>query len=68
MSAYFISKVQLNTSQQIQATYMSPYFTFYSFNRRFYPKQLTNEDNRINQNQQMSNNMQVQWQVLVSLG
>ncbi len=27
-----------------------------------------NEDNRSNQNQQKSNNMQVQWQVSVSLG
>ncbi len=26
------------------------------FSRRFYPKQLTNEDNRSNENQQKSNN------------
>ncbi len=32
-----------------------------------YPKRLTNEDNRSNQNQQKSNNMQVLWQVSVSL-
>ncbi len=33
------------------------------FSRSFYPKQLTSEDNRSNQNQQKSNNMQVLWQV-----
>ncbi len=32
--------------------------------RRFYPKRLTNEDNRSNQNQQKNNNMQVLWQAL----
>ncbi len=34
-------------------------FTFLLFSRHFYPKRLTNEDNRSNQNQQKSNNMQV---------
>ncbi len=29
------------------------------FNQCFYPKQLTTEDNRSDQNQQKSNNMQV---------
>ncbi len=38
-----------------------------SFSRRFYPKRLTNEDNGSNQNQQKSNEMQVLYQVLVSL-
>ncbi len=42
-------------------------WTTFTFSRRFYPKQLTNEDIRSNQNQQTSNNMQVLWQVLVSL-
>ncbi len=39
----------------------------FTFSRRFCPKRLTNEDIRSNQNQQKSNNMQVLWQVLVSL-
>ncbi len=34
-------------------------FTFLLFSRGFYPKRLPNEDNRINQNQQKSNTMQV---------
>ncbi len=33
-------------------------FTF-TFSRHFYSKRLANEDNRSNQNQQKSNNMQV---------
>ncbi len=31
----------------------------------FYPKRFINEDNRSNQNQQKSNNMQTQWHVSV---
>ncbi len=31
----------------------------YAFSRRFFPKRLTNEDNRSNQNEQKSNDMQV---------
>ncbi len=34
-------------------------YIYILFSRRFYPKRLTNEDNRSNQTKQKSNNMQV---------
>ncbi len=41
------------------------YIYIQSISRHFYPKRLTNEDNRSNQNQQKSNKMQVLWQVII---
>ncbi len=41
------------------------YIYIQSISRHFYPKRLTNEDNRSNQNQQKSNKMQVLLQVII---
>ncbi len=56
------------TATTLQLTeYITDTYNTFTFSRRFYPKQLTNEDNGSNQNQQKSSDMQVLWQVSVSL-
>ncbi len=54
-------------SMQYDAMENCIFWLTFTLSRRFYPKRRTNEDIRSNQNQQKSNNMQVLWQVLVSL-
>ncbi len=54
---YFISVTYLFDLELVLKFQFSFVIHILLFSRRFYPKRLTNEDNRRNQNQQKSNNM-----------
>ncbi len=56
---FFKSKENPKMNKYFHRFFFRMLVTTFTFSRRFYPKRLTNEDNRSNQNQQKSNDTQV---------